>query len=550
MEGYLLRRPAGFYFRIRIPKHLRGATGKTSLVRALDTHDERHARYVAAGMSLILGRLFRTVTGDGMDIKKLLDEVSKANPRELLLRNLQIGAFKAGEIEIKDKADIELLQQMTGLSPESLAKTMQNAPAPLAAPAPSPAGGSLLSEVKEIYISRKTGEAKGTSVSEYGTSLRLLIEAVGDKPINHISNDDITAFLSLIDKLPRDTTKRAEFKGKRIRECVETNKILNSPTIGVETRKKHFRFCNQFFNWAIAERLHSGPNPFAGRKYLKNAKGPGRKPFTDTELQTIFSASNYAQLARDPADYWLPLLGLYTGCRISELTQLFVDDVKVAQDIHYLDINENHPDKNLKNEQATRIIPLHPVLIDSGFLDYVADVRKRKFQRLFPHLTRDHKNKNFSRNATAHFKNYMIDKGLRKKGEDDRYAKGYHCFRHNFCDYYKDQLSIGEDKYYEVSGHKHDSITESWYTSRQRLPTKAELIGKIAYSDIDWTVFAYEGRFAEWLDLVNDGEEANANQEQEKAQRKANRAAAVLEREKRALRSRSRVSKPEDGGKL
>ncbi|RMM12795.1 hypothetical protein [Pseudomonas syringae] len=47
-----------------------------------------------------------------------------------------------------------------------------------------------------------------------------------------------------------------------------------------------------------------------------------------------------------PHFYWLPLLGLYTGGRINELCQLYIDDIKSSESgVYYLDFNLDTPDK-------------------------------------------------------------------------------------------------------------------------------------------------------------------------------------------------------------
>jgi integrase len=54
-----------------------------------------------------------------------------------------------------------------------------------------------------------------------------------------------------------------------------------------------------------------------------------RDIFTNEELTALFHSKEYTEDTFDmPWKFWLPLLGLYTGCRIEELCQLNITDIK------------------------------------------------------------------------------------------------------------------------------------------------------------------------------------------------------------------------------
>ena len=61
-------------------------------------------------------------------------------------------------------------------------------------------------------------------------------------------------------------------------------------------------------------------------------------------------------------DFWMPLIGLYTGMRIEEVCQLYVSDLKLMDGIWCLDVNQDKPDKSVKTSER-RIVPLHPFLV-------------------------------------------------------------------------------------------------------------------------------------------------------------------------------------------
>lgn len=89
-----------------------------------------------------------------------------------------------------------------------------------------------------------------------------------------------------------------------------------------------------------------------------------------------------------PFQYWLPPLALYHGCRISELCQMHLDNVTQVEGIWVLDVNDKTKDKSIKTDDTSeRCIPVHPTVIELGFLDYCERLRSEGFRRVFPELT-------------------------------------------------------------------------------------------------------------------------------------------------------------------
>jgi hypothetical protein len=64
----------------------------------------------------------------------------------------------------------------------------------------------------------------------------------------------------------------------------------------------------------------------------------------------------------------------YTGARHSDIAGLLATDIGQDADIHFLHIRENRL-RGLKNRSSQRRIPLHPHLIELGFLEFVAEKR-------------------------------------------------------------------------------------------------------------------------------------------------------------------------------
>ena len=109
-----------------------------------------------------------------------------------------------------------------------------------------------------------------------------------------------------------------------------------------------------------------------------------RNPFFVTDLHKIFNPATYPnpQSRNNIAKFWIPIIALYHGCRQNEICQLDMDNIVQNKGIPCISINENGEDKSVKNRGSIRIIPIHPKLIDMGFLSYVSYQRKHNEKTL------------------------------------------------------------------------------------------------------------------------------------------------------------------------
>ena len=172
-----------------------------------------------------------------------------------------------------------------------------------------------------------------------------------------------------------------------------------------------------------------------------------RRPWSEVELQTLFGQPLFQeyQLPKDwragsDAAYWIPLLGLYTGARLSELAQLKANDIKVFEGLPTISITNLGVNQQLKTSASIRTIPIHSELIRLGFFEYTSNIKAQEMESLWPKLSQ-RKNK-----PGGYFSNwfgeYRASIGL--LGYPD-----FHCFRHTV------RSQLGEA---EVPEHVIDSI--------------------------------------------------------------------------------------------
>jgi len=133
-------------------------------------------------------------------------------------------------------------------------------------------------------------------------------------------------------------------------------------------------------------------NPAGGLQLRDKKKKASERQdvFSKADLKLLFSDENYRKHVNKPSQFWLPILGLYSGCRLEELSQLLKADVIQHEDtgLWCLDINEDNSDRKSVKTGERRLVPLHPFLIDVlGFQEYVHNSgHTANSDRVFPEL--------------------------------------------------------------------------------------------------------------------------------------------------------------------
>lgn len=295
--------------------------------------------------------------------------------------------------------------------------------------------GKTLKDCFELWKDRRANRPQKT-VAAYWAALEGFISFAGTKVVSDYSEECVYAYI---------------------------DNLLKQGEHDPHTIAKNIGFLRSIFN-AAKKRLKLSGNPFS------EIEVPGldvykvrRLPLSHDDLKTLFASTVFQQSGMKrggggAAAYWLPLLSLFTGARLEELGQLYVTDVKREKGIWYLDITDiiendvlkqSHP-KRLKSPSARRNIPLHPQLIQTGFLDYLAAIKAEKHTRLFPLLKADCKG-DITGNFSKWWSRYRRRIGVGSK------LKTFHSFRHTFKDAMR-EAEIDVMVANRLMGHKDDSM--------------------------------------------------------------------------------------------
>lgn len=179
----------------------------------------------------------------------------------------------------------------------------------------------------------------------------------------------------------------------------------------------------------------------------KKARKPGFAALNTDELRKLFGHAAFtANAEKKPWSYWIPLFCLYQGMRVSEASQLYTDDIitldsvpcislieDAQADVEEKDLMEvarcSEEYRRLKNTSSRRNVPLHPKLIELGFLSFYEKVKKSNPIRpvhLYPQLKWDSKQM-FGRKPSRTIIEWMKAVGVHQT----RY-KVAHSLRSNF----------------------------------------------------------------------------------------------------------------------
>lgn len=462
-----LTRPSGLYVRFLVPQDLRDLVGSRFVVRPLRLPVGDEARLTAAWMGVALSDAFRRLRqGEAVDIKKALEAAQKGRqmllgavelPNGVVLRNVQVDTPN-DERQLQELMRLAAAQSATAASP-----ARRNAKAE-----------ERLSPLMETHLADLARAGRdGKTVLESRHTLNLFVGVVGNLPASELSGDHCRAFFDAVTHWPRHASIRPEFAGLSIKEVLAKAKTLNEPALSQPTLNKHRQRLSVFLNWLLRNK-HITHNPLVGVVSVKkrDAEEETGRPFSQEELNAIFEPVAFTRWASPlPHRWWVPMLGLYSGARVNELSQLYVEDVETVAGVAGYHVNRRFAGQKIKNAASRRFVPLAQPLLDAGFLDYVREVREAGHVRLFPHLPNNDGN-GFGKQMSKQFAAYIKSRGVKDEG------MGMHAFRHTLATRL-DRVGVSESSIARITGHQPSGgVLPKFYIDPPTLPERVLVLAK------------------------------------------------------------------------
>jgi len=395
-----------------IEKSLGTAEKKDSNLREILKDDlKSYLKQVDSKMEGILESMSIKIEKESIGFKRLREHfIDLYLMRYEWIRELVLKTGKSDDDFRKDfdsKFGLDLFPDMNGSLSNSigLTETLMKEQLPNISTASDnlpylPIAGGLLSSNAKTFFERKRIEGK--KIKEIESDKRIVeefIEIVGDIDFSTITKKEVSHYIDVQTKLPPNRKKSPKYRDLTIKEVMGLNlsqKEIQTP----QNINKRITKLSVFGNWGVRQGLLI-TNPFSGMKFSVKKQPHTRQPFTVDELRKIFKPETYLKwtihfshpyrkdrVSNHLPYYWIFLLGIFSGMRTNEMCQILLSQVKKEKGIWFIFIEDSEETK-VKTENAIRKVPVHPQLIDLGFVDYVTAQKKSKRGRLFWELSED-----------------------------------------------------------------------------------------------------------------------------------------------------------------
>jgi len=331
------------------------------------------------------------------------------------------------------------------------------APAAAASPSGAVTADVTLYSLFEYWRDAVQGRPLRT-VEDFMRRVQQMDALTGNKPANLLTKSDFVQFRdAMIAKGKATTTveKDLSFLKTIMRYAHESDKIPTNPTEALKVSKRK-----------VSTKVR--------RRLLMD------------DVCKVFGSSIYTTHERPKgggrdAAAWVPLIGLYTGARLEEVCQLRLADIQQLDDIHFFNIIDlDDEDLNIKTsvktDESRRQVPIHEKLIKAGFLDYVAHIKARGHDWLFPHLTPDRYDKR-SGNWSKWWARWRKSLGVAGV------SKCYHAFRHTFKTACR-QADVEEETHDALTGHSGGGVGRDY--GDYPLPALNRAIQKVRFPGFDF----------------------------------------------------------------
>lgn len=498
--SFLLNRNGVYYFHFRIPKHVKHLHGDKAFIRQslktsnriealkkarlkwfevmsdkiqiYDAIDEEDSSY---------GRLYRR----GKELHSMLAELDPNDPDAL--DDFWIHQFDAstkGKASFDKQAfecyqtHIETEENKVKTAPRKEEKITEQS--------------YKLSKLVEIYIKNKSKGWSNNTSKDYIPILRNIVELMKDPYIKDLNFTLIEKrFSNVIEKLPTHVSKKREYideNGEKydLLTCIKIAEEHKLEIISYRTLGKYVALFKALLAFGI-KRYDVDKKSELGLEFfdlidhdpiLKDGN------YTSEELKTIFyhpDLNSEKQMYQYPERFWVTLLALYTGARVNEIAQTKMKEVLESdQSFWYIDMLDEERTKRLKNKQSRRLIPLHPHLIELGFLEYLIYQKSINSEFLFSRLSKPDSLDRYYRKFTNWW--YKFSKALQDENLLSVDRK-FHDFRNTAINKEK-QDHLNENVMREVFGHSQKHDAHSGYQNTYELTTKYDEVCKLDF-DLD-----------------------------------------------------------------
>ena len=353
----------------------------------------------------------------------------------------------------------------------------------------SVSGANCVLETIESYLNWKRLEKTAErTIWEKKAVIEEFFEITELEFMEQVSKEVIRNYITIQSKLPLNRKKNPKYRDKTISQILE---MQNVEVQGVNNINKKLTVLTAFGNWSEKNGFLN-QNLFSGMKLdAKKAGAVERENFTDQDLKKILNPQTYlsstiqgiSSVTKKPisnreAYYWIFLLGIFSGMRTNEMTQLRLEDFQQIDGVWMIQVDETE-ETRVKTRNSIRKVPVHPKLIELGILDYLQRLKKQKQERFFWELkmVRGKYGKEVSR--------FYNEKYLKEVGVWKQTVKVLYCTRHTLIhNLYR--KGVDENVIKTLVGHEKEFTMKHYGGNPYDAENLLNEISKVEYSSVDF----------------------------------------------------------------
>lgn len=384
-------------------------------------------------------------------IRRMLGPIPPAEPMYTLP---DMSAANDAITAPQDAGTLALLNALGSMLPstqQAKLKALFEAPAandgliqPPTTGAPTLHFGTLAREFEERQVRDGAWQNPRTRITMHAR-LEGLAELIGGhRPLDSLTRADFNALRDQLRGYPKNRHRLRATRYQPLSQIIQGGKY---EPIHARTAKKFFELARALISYAH-DQGYLKENLAAGLTFsTKGASSPRKRTYTSRQIEQLLNGPVYTLKAPprwrlDDYRFWLPLLGLYTGARLSELCQLRLGDIREELGVWVISISSSGA-RQLKTVDSERLVPLHKVILEAEFLAFHqqrldatdGNLSATLFEnlRVYGDLSPGHTASRWFRGSDKDDKGYLGQCGL---GDDEL---TYHGLRHTFIQQFRRQ---------------------------------------------------------------------------------------------------------------
>ncbi len=458
VPSYLLKKQDTYYFRQVCDRNLKEKLGKREIIKSLGVKDKSVAIRIAREFKVTVDFLADCLSSDESCEQNTANQYLENNLNSIISQYL------------KTDRNYSIITSFQRPFPSPTLQVPRKAQTPPVAPsqyAVKTKKKTALAPLFEKFSAEKFKLKQWTTKTQRErtahfyliSDLLKYIKKAKTFYLEEITKEDVRELKDLLLILPKNHVKRfPNIKlPKLIEYCISLDRKeqpeLSSKYIKWMEEKisistiadKYVSTIKAFWNW-LNDQDYTDSRVFDILKYDCKKTVDSWKTYTAKDLNNLFNDDVFTHPnPKLPYQYFIPIISLYTSCRLQEICQLRVSDVDTEDGINVIRIMDSST-TSVKTANSERSIPIHNDLISCGFIDFVNDQKAKGEFFVFPELKSEEASTNVKRVSKWFNERYRVKKG---------FGKGYsfHSLRRTFINEMSRNGASDAD-IREIIGHK------------------------------------------------------------------------------------------------